>query len=244
MKKYLKQIRKLRNKIIQISYEKKSSHLGSSLSCLEILFACFLINKNKKSEILLSKGHAALAYYTVLEEFTNEVQANNFLEKGTNLWGHITKSKNSEYLKFGFGSLGYGLGIAAGMAYSNRKRVVLVISSDGELNEGSFWESLMFLHHHNLSNICLLIDNNKIQSLDFCKNVIDFGDLKKLFKPFNFLVLETNGHNVQKIFKLIQKKSRLPKIIICDTIKGKGIKRIENKIESHYKPAVKSDIFK
>ena len=106
---------------------------------MEILFACFLSNKNKKSDILLSKGHAALGYYVILEEFTKKIKSENFLNNHSNLWGHITKSKKNEYLKFGFGSLGYGLGIAAGLAYSNRKKLVFVISSDGELNEGSFW---------------------------------------------------------------------------------------------------------
>ena len=102
----------------------------------------------------------------------------------------------------------------------------------------------MFIHHHNLKNICLLIDNNKIQSLDFCKNVINFGSLKKLFQTFNFFVSETDGHNVDGILKLIKKRTKLPKIIICNTVKGRGIKRIENKIASHYKPAIKSDILK
>ena len=86
MKKYLEKIKKLRAKIIETSYKKSSAHLGSSLSCLEILFACFLSNKNKKSDILLSKGHAALGYYVILEEFTKKIKSENFLNNHSNLW--------------------------------------------------------------------------------------------------------------------------------------------------------------
>lgn len=245
MKNFKEIIKKLRRKIIEISYKRKSAHLGSSLSCLEILFACFLENKKNKCDIILSKGHAALAYYVVLEEFSKKFNASNFILDKSNLWGHITKSSNkNNFLKFGFGSLGYGLGISAGLAYSNRKKKVLTIVSDGELNEGSFWESLFFVHHHKLKNLTLLIDYNQIQSFGFCKDIIDFKNIKNLFKNYNFFVSQINGHNLNMISKKIKLKTKLPKIIICNTVKGKGIGRIENTIVSHYKPALLSDIKK
>lgn len=236
-------IKKLRKKIIEISYIKKSAHLGSSLSCLEILFACFLEYKRERCEIILSKGHAALGYYVVFEEFLKKIKASNFISDKSNLWGHITKSSNkNSLLKFGFGSLGYGLGISAGLAYSNKNKKVLTIVSDGELNEGSFWESLFFVHHHKLQNLVLLIDYNKIQSFGFCKDIIDFKKIKNLFKNFNFSVTQINGHSINEISKQIKLQTKLPKIIICNTVKGKGIGRIENTIDSHYKPALLSDI--
>ena len=238
-------IKKLRKKIIEISYIKKSAHLGSSLSCLEILFACFLEYKRKRCEIILSKGHAALGYYVVFEEFSKKIKASNFISDKSNLWGHITKSsKKNSLLKFGFGSLGYGLGISAGLAYSNKNKKVLTIVSDGELNEGSFWESLFFVHHHKLKNLVLLIDYNKVQSFGFCKDIIDFKKIKNLFKNYNFFVTQINGHSINEISKQIKLQTKLPKIIICNTVKGKGIKRIENTIASHYKPALLSDIKK
>ena len=238
-------IKKLRKKIIEISYIKKSAHLGSSLSCLEILFACFLEYNRKRCEIILSKGHAALGYYVVFEEFSKKIKASNFISDKSNLWGHITKSsKKNSLLKFGFGSLGYGLGISAGLAYSNKNKKVLTIVSDGELNEGSFWESLFFVHHHKLKNLILFIDYNKVQSFGFCKDIIDFKKIKNLFKNYDFFVTQINGHNINEISKKIKLKTKLPKIIICNTIKGKGIRRIENTIASHYKPALLSDIKK
>ena len=245
MKNFNEIITKLRKRIIEISYKRKSAHLGSSLSCLEILFVCFLQNKKNNCEIILSKGHAALAYYVVLEEFSKKFNASNFILDKSNLWGHITKSSNkNNFLKFGFGSLGYGLGISAGLAYSNRKKKVLTIVSDGELNEGSFWESLFFVHHHKLKNLILLIDYNKIQSFGFCKDIIDFKEIKNLFKNYNFFVTQINGHDVNSILKKINLKTNYPKIIICNTVKGKGISRIENTIASHYKPALLSDFKK
>ena len=187
----------LRKKIIKISYLSQSAHLGSSLSCLEIIFACFQYNLKKKTEIILSKGHAALAYNVVLEYFSLIKNSERFISNNSNLWGHITRKNKNEYLKFGFGSLGYGLGISAGLAYSNRKKQVLCILSDGELNEGSFWESLLFIHHYKLKNLVILIDNNKIQSFGYCKDIINLGNLKSLFSKY-LSILVSFSLNISK----------------------------------------------
>ena len=114
-----KKIKNIRKKIASLSYSARSAHLGSSLSCVEILTACMLIKKNNKnsiSEIILSKGHAAMAYYSVLNEFgeISDKSLKNYMKPNSNLWGHVTKSDN-KFFKFSFGSLGYGLGISCGL---------------------------------------------------------------------------------------------------------------------------------
>ena len=240
-----KKIKNIRKKIVELSYSAKSAHLGSSLSCVEILTACMLVKKDKKkslSEIILSKGHAAMAYYSVLSEF-GEISGKvlkNYMKPNSNLWGHVTKS-NNKFFKFSFGSLGYGLGISSGLSLGyksiKKKHDIYCVISDGEINEGPTWEALMFISHHQLNNIKIIIDKNSIQSLERTKNVINIKKLNKILKNFNYDVSEVNGHKTHLIFKLLKKKKKKPMILICNTIKGKGIKEIENKISSHYHPA-------
>ena len=238
-------IRNIRKKIVLLSYSAKSAHLGSSLSCVEILTACMLIknkNKNLISEIILSKGHAAMAYYSVLNEFgeISDKSLKNYMKPNSNLWGHVTKSDN-KFFKFSFGSLGYGLGISCGLSLGyqsiKKKHNIYCVISDGELNEGSTWEALMFISHHKLNNIKILIDKNSIQSLERTEDVIDLKKIDKIFSNFDFDVSNINGHEVKSLIKLLKKKTKKPKLIICNTIKGKGIKEIEDKISSHYYPA-------
>lgn len=238
---------KIRSDIIQLSFKSKSAHLGSCLSLVEILIAVINFSKKNKSEIIFSKGHAAMAYYAILKNYgyIKNFSYNNYLRKGSKFWAHITKSKNN-FLKFSFGSLGYGLGIAAGLAvgYKNikKEKKIFCILSDGELNEGSIWESLMFVSHHQLNNIITLIDFNKFQSFGSLKEVINLDSYKKKFESFNLSFQLINGHNIKDIENAIKKKSDKPKIIMCNTVKGKGIPRIENKLLSHYKPAEISDL--
>jgi transketolase len=240
-----KKIKNIRKKIASLSYAARSAHLGSSLSCVEILTACMLIKKeNKKSitEIILSKGHAAMAYYSVLNEFgeISDKSLKNYMKPNSNLWGHVTKSDN-QFFKFSFGSLGYGLGISCGLTLGyesiKKKHNIYCIISDGEINEGSTWEALMFISHHQLNNIKILIDKNSIQSLERTEDVINLKKLDKIFSNFDFDVSKINGHDIKSLIKLLKKKTKKPSIIICNTIKGKGIKEIEDKITSHYYPA-------
>ena len=248
-----KNIQNIRNQIINISYETKSAHLGSSLSCVEILYSIFKLSSDKKkikNDIIFSKGHAALAYYVTLQNFgyLKKKTIQSYLQKKTNLWSHITYQKKGFYFKFSFGSLGYGPGIAAGLSlgYKNLRTSnnIFCIVSDGELNEGSIWESLMFISHRRLNNITILIDCNRWQSFGSTKDVINLDPLGGKLKSFGFEVFSVNGHNINKITKLLKKKTNKPKIIICNTIKGKGLTRIQNTLESHYIPAKKTDIGK
>ena len=233
----------IRKKIIEEAYIQKSAHLGSNLSCVEILMACFEYNKKKNIEVVLSKGHAALSYYVILNHYKHLKSYKGFTKK-QNLWGHISRNQNNQFLKFGFGSLGYGLGISAGLAISAKNKKVACIISDGELNEGSIWESLFFIKHHKLRNILIFIDKNNIQSFGKTKDVINLGNLNKIFTSLDFKVLQIDGHNVGKILKVFSNKTIKPTIVICETVKGKGLARYENEVFSHYKPPLKTDLFK
>jgi len=113
--------------------------------------------------------------------------------------------------------------------------------SDGELNEGSVFESAQFIAHHNLYNIKILIDSNKIQSFGRTKEILNIN-YKKVFASLNYITEEVNGHFANDILKKINKKRKHPLFLICNTIKGKGLKNTEDKLESHYYPASTDDL--
>ena len=137
------------------------------------------------------------------------------------------------------GSLGHGLPVSTGIALSKKitsnSGKVFVLLSDGELNEGSNWESLLFSAHNNLNNLVIIIDHNKIQSLDFVNKTMKLDPLKKKFSSFGCKVLEINGHNHKEIFNSLKNTSNKPLVVIANTIKGKGISFMENKVLWHYK---------
>ena len=108
--------------------------------------------------------------------------------------------------------------------------------SDGELNEGSTWESLMFAAHHKIDNLCVIIDYNKLQSLTSVSNTIKLEPLTKKIKSFGCEVKNINGHNITQLKRaLIFKNKKKPRVVIANTIKGKGISFMENNIAWHYK---------
>jgi transketolase len=143
-------------------------------------------------------------------------------------------------IEFSTGSLGHGLPYATGRALAEKinktNNNIYVLISDGELNEGTTWESLLFASFHKLDNLFIIIDNNKLQSLDLTKNVLQLEPLNKKLKSFNCNVKNINGHSLDQIYKsLLKKNNNKPNIIIANTIKGKGVSYMENKIEWHYK---------
>ena len=143
-------------------------------------------------------------------------------------------------VEFSTGSLGHGLPYAVGKALGEKingsHNKVYVLISDGELNEGTTWESLLFASFHKLDNLYIIVDYNKIQSLDFVKNVLKIEPLNKKIKSFNCNVKTINGHNIKNIFESLKlQKNKKPNFIIANTIKGKGVDFMENTIAWHYK---------
>jgi transketolase len=143
-------------------------------------------------------------------------------------------------IEFSTGSLGHGLPYATGRALAekidNTNNRVYVLISDGELNEGTTWESLLFASFHKLDNLFIIIDYNKIQSTDFTKNILNIEPLKKKLSSFGCNIKNIDGHNLNQIYISLQtKKKNKPTILIANTIKGKGVKYMENKILWHYK---------
>lgn len=240
MKNHKKIITKIRKNILERTFIAKSSHIGSCLSIVEILYCLYFLIKKKKDSFVLSKGHAALALYSTLfqKKIINKKTFESYGKNNTVLMSHI--SHKVKGVEFSTGSLGHGLPFALGKAlYFKSKKLqkkVFVLLSDGELNEGTTWEALLFASHHKLDNLIIIIDYNKIQSLDFVNKTLKLQPLKKKFTSFGCKVLQIDGHNHKEIFNSLKNSSNRPLVIIANTIKGKGISFMENKVLWHYKP--------
>ena len=242
-----KTIRNIRSNILNITFKAKSSHIGSCLSIVEILFVLYFNVLKKKDRFILSKGHAALALYCTLYEkkIISSKNLNSFGSNNTKLMNHV--SHKVKGVEFSTGSLGHGLPISVGKALkfktSNEMNRVFVLISDGEINEGTTWESLMFASHHKLENLTIIIDYNKIQSMDFINKIIGIEPLKSKLLSFGCNVHEVDGHNIKSLKKILKKKNKnKPKVIIAHTTKGKGISFMENNNLWHYKNPNKKEL--
>ncbi len=233
-------IKNIRINILKKTFDAQTSHIGSCFSIVEILYVMYFLKLKKNDTFVLSKGHAALALYSTLFEkkILSKKIFNSYGKNNSNLMSHV--SHKVKGVEFSTGSLGHGLPYAVGKALGEKingtKNKVYVIISDGELNEGTTWESLLFASFHKLDNLYIIVDYNKIQSLDFVKNVLNIEPLNKKIKSFNCNVKTIDGHNVKNIFQSLKlQKNKKPNFIIANTIKGKGIDFMENTITWHYK---------
>ena len=237
---YKKLSLKIRKSVLRVANSSQCSHIGSNLSIVDLLIVLyFRFLKNKKNSFILSKGHACLALYCVLREigFINEKTLNSFGKNDSILMSHA--SHQVPGINLSTGSLGHGLPVATGIALANKinkkNSKMFIMLSDGELDEGSNWESLMFCSHHSLNNMTIIIDYNKLQSIDTIKKTLNLEPLKKKFEAFGCKVLSIDGHNFNQIYKALNSKFSKPLVIIANTIKGKGVSFMENSVLWHYK---------
>jgi len=242
--------KRIRRTVLQMLASSNASHLGPNMSVIEILIAMYssvdldLIKNHdsSRSRVVISKGHCAAATYAVLSEF--ELLPKKLLEDyhkdNSFLAGHV--SHMVPFVEHSTGALGHGINVAVGCAIGLRSRgfnnsKVLTLVGDGEIQEGSVWEALMLAGHMQLPNFVLLVDNNQISSICRTREVINLEPFSSKFEAFGLLTYEVDGHSIDKICAAIGKigLSSRPGVVICNTIKGKGIKFAENDPEWHYR---------
>jgi len=224
MKNLINKALKLRQNTFLAFIKKGEAHLGGSFSLIEILIILFEKILKKSDKFILSKSHASFPLCILLKEKGYRTKLTTHLE---------LDPKNGIYCTTG--SLGHGFPIATGMAFARKKikksGKIYVLISDGECQEGTTWESLLIASKHNLNNLILIIDYNKIQALSKLEDALPLHNLSKKIKSFNWNCIEVNnGHSFTELKSKFSKKfnNLKPTAIIAHTIKGKGIKKFEN----------------
>ena len=238
--------KKLRLQLLGLYYNVNAGHIGCSLSCMDVLISIFFCQKTKEDTFLLSKGHAAAALYCCLNEIgeISDDELKTFYKDGTKLPAHPAPNAFKS-IPFATGSLGHGFPLATGIAKAKKlnseNSFVYVLMSDGDTNEGTTWETAHFAAKHELNNLIVIIDKNKIQGFDRSLNVIGDTAKNEMWAALGFEVIEIdNGHYLQEINSALEalKKSdnNKPKLLIANTTKGKGVSYMENTVEWHYWP--------
>tara|TARA_B100000900_G_scaffold370814_1_gene349607 strand:+ start:4218 stop:4952 length:735 start_codon:yes stop_codon:yes gene_type:complete len=215
----------MRKIIVQAAHHAKHGHMPSALSLVEILKAYSEVQQ-KEDEIVLSKGHGCLALYAMLhlQGHVSLDEVLNFGKYNTKLGGHPDRNKLDQ-IYASTGSLGHGLPIAVGAAMArkiqNKKGNIFCIVGDGESNEGSIWESLLIAVSNKLNNLIVIIDYNKSQIRSLEPNLNT-----EMFKSFGCDVALVDGHDVEQLIDSMSVVDK-PKVVLANTVKGKGIKEIE-----------------
>lgn len=245
---------RIRSHALEMTSRGGSSHIGAVLSMADVIAVLYArVMRTRPNEphwtgrdrFILSKGHAGAGVYAVLAElgfFSTERLATHY-QDGSDLSGHVSH-KGIPGVELSTGSLGHGLSVGAGMAYSGkldgREHRIFVLLSDGECDEGSIWEAALFAPHHRLDNLVAIIDYNKIQSLDFVANTLGLEPLADKWRAFGWSVIECDGHNHEELeacLSSVPATSGMPTCVIAHTVKGKGVSFMENSVLWHYRTA-------
>lgn len=224
-----------------------AGHIGSSLSCAELLVLLQYAWMRPQDTFILSKGHAVAALYALLVE-ANVLEARaleTFYGEGT-LLPALPPVNGLKEIPFATGSLGHGLSLCAGMALGaalhGRARAFFCLTSDGELDAGSTWEAALFVAHRKLTNLVWLIDRNRIQGMGRTEDVLALEPLAAKLASFGFHVVEADGHDFDSLLAArdaclhAQARGTAPVAIIANTVKGHGIRFMQDTVASHYLP--------
>ena len=267
----------MRKRMFLTSYRNGTTHLASAYSCLEILWVLYSRgivvpcdggsshnveagqadgnNKNAnygRSHLILSKGHAAIGLYAVLERlgFLNEGELDTFLKPGTRLGGEPCRGYLPS-VDTSTGSLGHGLSVGVGMALAQRLKKqdesrVFVILGDGECEEGSVWEAAMSAASYGLDSFTVILDSNGLQKMDSVEGTLKRVGWAEKWRSFGWEVSGVNGHDIGALEESLKRDERngMPHLLIANTIKGHGIPIMENDVKWHYKEFTKKDIRK
>jgi transketolase len=244
--------RTIRADALRMVHRANASHIGSCLSIADLLAVLYhdvlRVDPARpdwpdRDRFILSKGHAAAVLYAVLAErgFFPVAWLDDFCRDGSRLPGHVT-SHQLPGVEVSTGSLGHGLAIGAGMALAARRAArparAVVLLSDGELDEGSTWEAVLFAAHHRLDNLVAIVDYNKIQSFGRVADVLDLDPLADKWRAFRWSAREVDGHDLAAIgaaLAALPFEAGRPSVLVAHTVKGKGVSFMEDDLAWHYR---------
>ena len=244
--------RRIRERVVKMITAANASHVGSSLSAVDILavlyFHTLLVDPSRpdwpeRDRFVMSKGHACAALYATLGErgFLSEELLNGYCRDGALLAGHVVH-RGVPGIEVSSGALGHGLSLGSGFALAakrdGRRCRTYVLLSDGECDEGSTWEAALFAPHHRLDNLVAIVDYNKIQSLGHVNQVLDLEPLGAKWAAARWAVREIDGHDLDQIQQALSQvpfEPGKPSCLIAHTVKGKGVSFMEDKLLWHYR---------
>lgn len=253
------ELKELRKKIFITGYKGKMAHLASCYSSLEILYALYRKKVLRydihdpewkdRDRFILSKGHAGLALYGVmtLSGMLSEEEYASYLQPDSHIGGEPCM-RDSKWVEATTGSLGHGLSMAVGMAIvlkaDHSPARVYVVLGDGECEEGTIWEAAMSAAAFQLDNLITILDCNRIQKMDFVEKTIGMANWKEKWTSFGWNVEEVDGHDVSALENILKAPGvpDMPRLIIANTIKGKGISIMEDNPNWHFKLPNKKEL--
>lgn len=240
--------KEIRHNVLRAILKSKASHIASAMSIVDILtilYGAKYINP-EIPQLFLSKGHAGIAVYSTLRAIgiINEDMFSTYYENGSHLGGHVSHKKVPG-VHLSTGSLGGGIAVANGVALANQIsgsiEKTYVIVGDGECQEGSIWEAVIFASHHQLKSIVVIIDRNGLQGCGTDEEIMSLGDIGEKFLSFGWAVFNSDGHNFEQLKQALDSVTDKPKCIVAHTTKGKGVKFMENNNLWHYKNVTDND---
>ncbi len=246
--------RRLRIHVLNMTSRGGSSHVGSAFSMADIIAVLYgsVLNVDpanpscpKRDRFILSKGHAGAMVYAALAEtgFFPVEKLETHYQDGSDLSGHVSH-KGIPGVELSTGSLGHGLPVGTGMAMAAKLRGdthrVVVLMGDGECDEGSNWEAILFAAHHQLDNLVVIVDYNKIQSLASTAETLALEPFTDKWQSFGWNVVEAQGHDHDSLLESLSPSAAQPNqptCVIAHTIKGRGVSFMENSVLWHYRTA-------
>ena len=229
--------KKVRKKVFEFKTNSGIGHLHSCLSCIDILVSLYYDQEtyfNHKNDVMLfSKAHGSPSVYPILADlgYFDKKELDKYCTPEGILKLHSDSTIPGCYHVGG--SLGNGIGYAAGLAYGRRKNNIVVLLGDAELYEGSVWETLFFISHHKLNHLQLIVDRNGLGILGGTEELLKLEPIDEKFKSFGFVVKTVDGHNYDELRSAFASKPKAPSVIIANTIKGKGVSYMEDIWQYH-----------
>jgi transketolase len=242
---------RIRLQCLSMCHNKKASHLGGAFSVADALAVLYgaVLSKDPaqpqapgRDRLFYSKGHACTALYAALAEtgYFPRAELDTFTDNGSVFTSHVNHKVPG--VELSTGSLGHALSVACGVALAGKRRGqpwhTYAIVSDGELDEGSNWEAILFAPHHGLDHLTLLVDYNKIQSFGKVAEVLNLEPLAAKFEAFGWDTLEIDGHDHAQLAQALGKDGRVagrPRAVVAHTVKGKGVSFMQDQLAWHYK---------